>query len=338
VYVNVFIPLLHYSVLLPTIKLTKQMASPGTVAIAATIAGVSTHLGYLKRGEHHLYGTRYIQVFITVFITTVFFLTRIAGQPLGEAFRKAFLLAIFYLLGLYSSLLIYRAFFHPLNRFPGPFGNKFGNLWFSAQLSNADAYKQVYNLHQKYGPFVRVGSSDLSITHPKAVEVIYGKNTKCGRAAFYNGDPLPSMISCRDRGDHDRRRRIWSPAFSDKALRGYAQRSKVYDEQLMSRIHAASSSGTPVNVSKWFNYYSFDVMGDLAFGKSFDMLKNDQEHWAVALMNTGLEALSFLFPIWLFRVLISVPGLLRDHARIVEYCNAQLDCRMKVVNCSALMH
>ncbi len=73
-------------------------------------------------------------------------------------------------------------------------------------------------------------------------------------------------------------------------------------------------------------------MGDLAFGKSFGMLENDKEHWAVALINTGLEALAFLFPIWLFRILISIPGLLKDHARIVEFCNAQLDERIKVID------
>jgi tryprostatin B 6-hydroxylase len=73
-------------------------------------------------------------------------------------------------------------------------------------------------------------------------------------------------------------------------------------------------------------------MGDLAFGKSFDMLKKDEEHWAIALMNTGLEALAFLFPTWLFRVLIAIPGLLKDHARIVEFCNNQLDERIKVGN------
>jgi tryprostatin B 6-hydroxylase len=310
------------------------MTSLKTVALAATAAGVATHSGYFKRGEHHLYGTRYIQIFMTVFTTAIFLDVRITKKPFGSAFGEVTLLAICYLVGLYTSLLVYRAFFHPLSRFPGPFGNKLGNLWFSSQLINADAYKKVYGLHKKYGSFVRVGSSDLSITHPKAVDVIYGKGTKCGRSAFYNADPLPSMISCRDRTAHDRRRRVWSPAFSDKALRAYAQRTKIYDDQLMSRINAASSSGSPVNVSKWFNYYSFDIMGDLAFGKSFDMLKNDQEHWAVALMNTGLEALAFLFPAWLFRVLISIPGLLKDHARIAEFCNAQLDKRIRVLNYS----
>jgi tryprostatin B 6-hydroxylase len=296
----------------------------------AVVAGVSTHLGYFIKGEHHLYGTRYIQIFAALFCGTIFLEARFANQSLANAASEAVLLAFCYFFGLYSSLLVYRAFLHPLRKFPGPFGNRLGNLWFSAQLGKADAYKKVLRLHETYGHFVRVGSADLSITHPKAVNVIYGTGTKCGRAAFYNGDPVPSLISCRDRTAHDQRRRVWSPAFSDKALRDYAQRIKIYDDLLMSRIDDASSSGTCLNVSKWFNYYSFDAMGELAFGRSFDMLRNDEEHWAVSLLNSGLEALAFLFPIWLFRVLISIPGLLKDHARILEFCCTQLDRRIKV--------
>jgi tryprostatin B 6-hydroxylase len=298
-------------------------------SLSAIAAGVSTHLLYFVRGEHHLYGTKYIQIFVTFCIVAVVFV-RLGQASWGSSLIEVSLLSGCYLGGLYASLLVYRAFFHPLKNFPGPFGHKLGNLWFSVQLGKADAYKKVLNLHEKYGSFVRVGSSDLSITHPKAVSIIYGSGTKCGRSAFYNGDPLPSMISLRDRAAHDQRRRVWSPAFSDKALRAYAQRTGVYDDQLITRINAASHLEEPMNVSKWFNYYSFDVMGDLAFGKPFDMLKNNEEHWTVSLMNTGLEALAFLFPIWLFRVLISIPGLLKDHQRIVQFCNTQLEKRIQV--------
>jgi len=294
------------------------------------VVGVSTHLGYFIRGEHHFYGTTYIQILATVFPATVILILRIRDATVTNAVIEATLLLLCYFAGLYSSLSIYRVFFHPLKKFPGPFGNKLGNLWFSFQLGKADAYKKVLGLHEKHGDFVRVGSSDLSVIHPKAVAVIYGVGTKCGRSAFYNGDPLPSLISCREKSAHDKRRRVWSPAFGDKALQGYAKRTRTYDDQLVSRIESAAASGEPMNMSKWFNYYSFDVMGDLAFGKPFDMLKNDEEHWAVTLMNTGLEALAFLFPIWLFRVLISIPGLLKDHERIVKFCNDQLDKRINV--------
>ena len=34
-----------------------------------------------------------------------------------------------------------------------------------------------------------------------------------------------------------------------------------------------------MDVSKWFNYYSFDVMGDLSFGKSFNMLVDGKDSY-----------------------------------------------------------
>lgn len=173
------------------------------------------------------------------------------------------------------------------------------------QLGNADAYMKVLNLHKKYGNFVRIGSSDLSTIHPKATYAIYRPGSECTRAAVYNGDPTPSMVSLRDRASHDRRRRVWSPAFSDKALRGYEQRIQVYDSQLITRV--AQSSGKPINVSKLFNYYSFDIMGDLAFGKPFNMLQNEKEHWAVKLLNDGMETMAFLLPVWLFGDAIADP-------------------------------
>jgi tryprostatin B 6-hydroxylase len=35
----------------------------------------------------------------------------------------------------------------------------------------------------------------------------------------------------------------------------------------------ASVAGKKTNAAKWFHYYAFDVMGDVASGKSFDLLQ-----------------------------------------------------------------
>lgn len=45
--------------------------------------------------------------------------------------------------------------------------------------------------------------------------------------------------------------------------------------------------GEPINASKWFNLFSFDVMGDLGFGKSFNMLESGETHWAIKLLGEG---------------------------------------------------
>jgi cytochrome P450 len=48
------------------------------------------------------------------------------------------------------------------------------------------------------------------------------------------------MHTTRDKAIHDRRRRIWSPAFSDKALRGYENRVQKYNDLLIKQISAFS--------------------------------------------------------------------------------------------------
>jgi hypothetical protein len=42
-----------------------------------------------------------------------------------------------------------------------------------------------------------------------------------------------------------------------------------------------------------FNFFGYDVMGDLAFGKSFAMLDSGDEHYAVKLLNEGMQTFAF---------------------------------------------
>ena len=296
--------------------------------IAAATAGVVSHACYFYRGEHHLYGAMYLQVFAAAFVTAVIVLYQ-QGEPAVRALIQVTLTACFYLAGLYTSLLAYRSLFHPLNGFPGPFGARISSFWLSAHLNDGDGFRKIHQLHDRYGNFVRVGSSDLSITHPKAVSAIYGQGSKCTKAAFYDlTKPLVSLQTLRVKALHDQRRRIWSPAFSDKALRGYEERMKKYRNKLIA--HFEAFDGQPVNVSKWFKFYTFDIMGDLAYGKSFKMLETSEEHWAIKLLNEGIEPLSWMCPMWFFRLMTTIPGLMGDWWRCIGYCSQRLDERMNV--------
>lgn len=62
----------------------------------------------------------------------------------------------------------------------------------------------------------------------------------------------------------------------------------------------AESRSQSINASKWFNYYSLVVMGDLAFGRDFGMLKSGQQHWAVVLLNDAMHVQDLKLPIWIF--------------------------------------
>ena len=102
-----------------------------------------------------------------------------------------------------------------------------------------------------------------------------------------------------------------------------------YTDLLLAQIQAFS--GRPLNASRWFNYYSFDVMGDLAYGESFDMLKNGKGHWAIDLLHEGQGGFRILSQApWLVGILIKIPGISASYRRFVKFCEEQMDKRAKI--------
>ena len=297
--------------------------------IGLAALGVVGHVAWFNRGEHHLYSTLYFQLFIVVLVISTFVTAYYNDCATTDALRQSSKWFTSFFAGLYSSLLIYRVFLHRLNKFPGPLGSRASSFWLSPSYSRIGPYQKVADLHKTYGEFVRIGPNDLSITHPQATTAVHGLGSPCRKGAFYNStNPMVSLQSTRDRKEHDQRRRVWSAAFSDQALRGYDIRIRGYRDKLIKRLD--EFSGAPVNITKWFMLYNFDVMGDLAFGSSFDMLQTSQEHWAVSLLSEGMDPLKFLFPTWFFLFMVSIPMLARDWWRFIGYCISRFEQRLNV--------
>jgi len=72
-------------------------------------------------------------------------------------------------------------------------------------------------------------------------------------------------------------------------------------------------------------------MGEIAFGRSFDMLKNGQSHFALDLLAEGMKPLGLFGPVpWMFNILSSIPGLGAGLAVFVSWCGDQVEQRKKV--------
>lgn len=295
--------------------------------LIAVAVGVCLHLGYFQRGEHHMYGLRYLQAFTLLFITLTGTLKLEYGLSFASSLSITGHIFGWLFVGLYGSLLCYRTIWHPLREFPGPITARISSLWYSTHVTNFDAHKKALELYNKYGPFVRVGSSDLMIAHPLGVPAVHGAQSKCRKASWYDEDwPRQSIHTSRDHQFHADRRRVWSQSFSDKALRGYESRIVLYNKALIDRL--GEHGGQAVNAAKWFNFYSFDVMGDLAFGKDFGMLRSGEQHFAVELLDDALGVQGFKLPTWMFRMLITIPGLTEKYWRFIRYCDEQLAAKM----------
>ena len=313
----------HHPLYINPDDMSTLLLSNATVAL-----GVACHLGYFNRGEHHLYSVRYLQALFSASLALSVILTIASGHSISDSLQEVIKLIALFLAGLYASLLLYRVVFSPLNRFPGPLGARISNFWFSSRLANRNAFQKALDLHTEYGDYLRIGSNDLSIVHPQAVEAIYGLGSPCQKAAWYDlTHPMVSIQTTRSRVVHNTQRRIWSTAFSDKALHGYEQRINVHQHKLLAHI---ASTGGRVNVTRYFGFYSFDVMGDLAFGESFDMLTLSEDHWVIKLLNKSIEPLGYHFPVWFFRMMVAVPYLGREWWQFIHYCTRKVDERIAV--------
>ncbi|KAL7929595.1 cytochrome P450 [Trichoderma chlorosporum] len=300
--------------------------------LTAGAVGVLAHLVYFNRGEHHLAPQRYVFAAVVSFLSGALLIRSSVFFGPNADWISAVILSTkihaCFFEGLYSSLIVYRLFFHPLNKFPGPIGARISTFWLIYHVRTLDAWRKITALHDQYGPYVRIGPSELSVRDAEGVIALHGPMSKCGKGPSYDvTKPMTSLHMFRDRSIHREARRVWSQAFSDRALKGYEQRMREYRNVLFDKIIAAE--GQPIDMTKWFRFYSFDVMGDLSFGKSFNMLETSRNHWAIDLLDAGIVHLALQLPIWLVRLAMTIPMLSKDWWDYVGFCRDSLLNRMK---------
>ncbi|KAK5988243.1 Cytochrome P450 monooxygenase FCK2 [Cladobotryum mycophilum] len=299
----------------------------------AFAAGIALHLVTFRVGEWDIYSIYLIQGTVLLDGLAALALKNFAPQEvesLWDAFKIVSLLLSACIAGIYTSLLIYRAAFHRLNRFPGPFAARLSNFYITSRaVKKFHLYEEIQDLHRQYGDIVRVGPSELSIADPKAFNIIHSNQSSSFKGPWYSlFHPSVSLHTVRDHKDHARRRKVWDKGFAAKALRYYEPGVAEYTRQLLHQIN--ESEGKAMNVSTWFNFYSFDVMGDLAFGKKFNMLKDGIVHYYMESVHKNMLAVGALSHlVWMFPILLGTPGLNNEHNRLQKWLAHEVDERRK---------
>ncbi|KAF9873229.1 hypothetical protein CkaCkLH20_09392 [Colletotrichum karsti] len=221
------------------------------------------------------------------------------SHPLATAISAVISLGVIYFVVL---LPLYNIYLHPLRKYPGP------KLWAASQIPWFRSYLgglyHITNrdLHEKYGPVVRVGPNELSFNGPDAWQSIMGHRksgeAENGKAAFY---AVPPLITGLNRTNHSRVRRLMSHGFSSAALREQESMIQGYIDLLIQRLHENSNQGA-LDICAWFNYATFDIIGDLTFGEPFGCLQQSAMHPWVQLIfanvkTSAIESALARFPV-----------------------------------------
>ncbi|KAK3953247.1 cytochrome P450 [Pseudoneurospora amorphoporcata] len=217
---------------------------------------------------------------------------------------------------------IYNLTLHPLASHPGPFLHRASFFPYLYRQVTGTLPLDMLAFHARYGPVVRISPDQLSFSDPQAWKDIYGHRSP-GQPEFpkpyffYRAKNLPPSLLSESRENHGTLRRLMAHGFSERSMRaqegiigGYVNmlinglrnasggfggeqgegRNGVSEKE-KEGVRVARSTGekegkppVPVNMVSWYNWTTFDVISDLAFGEPFGCLKKaEYDPWVDAI-------------------------------------------------------
>ncbi|KAF5844026.1 hypothetical protein GGP41_009352 [Bipolaris sorokiniana] len=184
--------------------------------------------------------------------------------------------SIFYCL----AIAIYRLFFSPLAKFPGP---KLAGVtgWYEGYYDifinggeGGQFARHIEKLHQQYGPIVRITPSELHINDPTFLSNVYGPSTRSKpldkSEKYRHRFGIPDAVFSTPLAEqHQQRRAALNPFFSKQRIRGlHAGLTEIIERISFRFATEYAGTGKVVNFNDVWSSMTMDTVTGLAFGRS----------------------------------------------------------------------
>ncbi|KAF9774148.1 hypothetical protein IL306_007898 [Fusarium sp. DS 682] len=161
-----------------------------------------------------------------------------------------------------------------LKKYPAPsFLAATTQFWILKETWFQRRSRSIHRQHEKLGDVIRIAPSLIIFNIPEAVPDIYGHSTarKLVKDTFYDkiAGKERDIVNVIDHGDHSQRRKYLSNSFALKTVTDMEpvirqNFQKLID--LLDSVAAENSNSQALDIRRWFNYFTLDVIGDMAFG------------------------------------------------------------------------
>ncbi|KAI1620452.1 putative cytochrome P450 [Exophiala viscosa] len=176
-----------------------------------------------------------------------------------------------------TSLAIYRLYFHPLAKFPGP---KIAALTGWYEFYHDIIHKGCFiwklkELHDKYGPIIRISPYELHIRDSDYYEELYApaakKRDKYDGWVTMAGAPASSFATA-SHNLHRLRRGALNPFFSKRSVYQTEGLIKSKIEELCRRFETAMKNKEVIRLDAAYMALTMDIITHYAFGSSYNYL------------------------------------------------------------------
>lgn len=161
-------------------------------------------------------------------------------------------ISLFLLPALIALRCMYRLFWHPLSRIPGPKIAACTSLWLAYHTFIGDESSVIFDLHKKHGQTLRIAPNDVDIDDGDAVESIYaarGGFPKTSQYSKFDIDGHNTIFSSLTLSERAQRAKAVLPLFSTTSIRNASATTldTVVDD-FVQRLRTEGQTGEPVNV------------------------------------------------------------------------------------------
>lgn len=213
-------------------------------------------------------------------------------------------LSIPLILYLLYHLVLIPLFRSDLRSIPGPVFGKLTDLYRLLLVRTESAHEHHLCLHERYGPFVRLGPNNVSVSSPAAIPVLYNTRTRYLKSAFYpvmgnvaHGKVVPTIFSTRDESVHEMMKRPIAKVYAMTNLKTYEPLVESTESFFMNKLEKLADEGRAFDLGTWLHWFATDVIMELTFGKRLGFLEREEDvdgiletiekrFWYVAVVST----------------------------------------------------
>jgi benzoate 4-monooxygenase len=160
-----------------------------------------------------------------------------------------------------------------LSSIPGPLPAKFTRRWLFYQARHGRRYLAVDEAHAKYGKFVRIQPTHVSVADESAINIIYGHGNGFLKSEYYDAfvSIKRGLFNTRDRAEHTRKRKVVSHTFSAKSIGQFERYIHANLELFVEKWTGLSEEAAKGEKKGWASLDALNWFNYLAFGESLSL-------------------------------------------------------------------
>lgn len=195
-------------------------------------------------------------------------------------------LAVDYLATVFTLILVYlvRTRYHNgLNKIPGPFLASITSLWKWDVVRREKMPFVNTELHEKYGPLVRIGPNHISASSTESIQVVHRSKSGFTKSSIYGilqpvfeGTDLHNVFSTQDAEYHAALKRTMGSLYTVTAVSGLEYHLDDCTKLFISKMNGiiGTKDSAPVDLAAWLQYYAFDSLGAVNFSQKLGFLES----------------------------------------------------------------